>query len=110
MARTTEFSTHTEEAVAHALLTPAPDESPEAYLARLKALHARTGALVEAIEQRRPALRPAAAVRETDAPAPAPAEARREPRLRLDASAAMWAVQVAAWVAIVLVVIVYGVD
>jgi hypothetical protein len=39
-------------------LLPLADESPADYLARLKALHVRAGALIDAIEQRRPALGP----------------------------------------------------
>lgn len=37
-------------------LLPLPDEAPEAYLSRLRALHARVGALIRTIEERRPAL------------------------------------------------------
>ncbi|MFL5843218.1 MAG: hypothetical protein ACJ762_00900 [Solirubrobacteraceae bacterium] len=39
-------------------LLPLPDESPADYLARLEALHARVGALIGAIETRRPVLGP----------------------------------------------------
>jgi hypothetical protein len=39
-------------------LMPLPTESPSEYIARLKALHARVGALIGAIETRRPALGP----------------------------------------------------
>jgi hypothetical protein len=39
-------------------LLPLPTESPADYLARLKALHARVGALIGAIETRRPILGP----------------------------------------------------
>lgn len=39
-------------------LLPLPSETPADYLARLKALHARVGALIGAIEMRRPILGP----------------------------------------------------
>jgi hypothetical protein len=39
-------------------LLPLPSESPADYLARLKAIHARVGALIGAIETRRPILGP----------------------------------------------------
>lgn len=39
-------------------LLPLPSESPADYLSRLKALHARVGALIGAIETRRPILGP----------------------------------------------------
>jgi hypothetical protein len=39
-------------------LLPLPNEPPAEYLARLKALHARVAALIDAIEERRPALGP----------------------------------------------------
>ncbi|MCW2989841.1 MAG: hypothetical protein JWM73_435, partial [Solirubrobacterales bacterium] len=54
-------------------LLPLPSESPADYLHRLKAVHARVGALIGAIETRRPALGPPPAAR------PVRAGDRREP-------------------------------
>lgn len=135
-------------------LQPFPDEAPAEYLARLKGLHARVGALVAAIETRRPVLGPmpagaapravlpdrreglrgerrAQAERRIGLPDARPVtadrrrmpvdrredafERRRDPspvpwqgRLRLDGTVAMWALQVLAWTAVVVVALVWG--
>ena len=143
-------------------LLPFDDESPAEYLERLKALHRRAGALIDAIEQRKPALGapmvrpPRAAVDRRAAEEPdrrdglddrriglpearslplerregprerrtLPAPDRREPHIerrrdpdpipwqkqgfRLDTTAMMWALQIAAWVAVVGIALVYG--
>lgn len=135
-------------------ILPLPDESPGDYLARLKALHARVGALIATIETRRPVLgpmpagsapravlpdrregvrgerrtqpdrrvglpdaRPVAADRR-QAPVDRREDAygrRRVPspvpwqgRLRLDGTVVMWALQVLAWTAVVVVALVWG--
>jgi hypothetical protein len=149
---------------AHAELLPYVDESPAEYLARLKALHARVGALIGAIEAKRPALgapmvRPPRSTLDRRAPAEAAErrdglddrriglpenrglplerrdgprdrrtplrvdrredhiERRREPEnvpwqrtgFRLDTTAMMWALQIAAWVAVAAIALVYGI-
>jgi hypothetical protein len=145
-------------------LLPFPSESPSDYLARLKALHARVGALIDAIEMRRPVLgpqptAPALAQRGGDRREPAGGERRttavgdrrvglpderpvpvnrrfgsrdrrrmpverrqeysdprRDPRpvpwegrFRLDGTAAMWALQVVAWTAVVATALIFGI-
>lgn len=118
-------------------LLPLPDESPAAYLERLEALHARLGSLIDAIEGRRPALqphgsgpdrrvtapaerraglsdrrtglpdqRPVTIDRRADPPPPPPPDAA--PRVRLDSTTLVWAFQVAAWIAVVVFALVYG--
>jgi hypothetical protein len=57
-------------------LLPRPAESPADYLARLKALHGRVGALIDAIETRRPVLGPI--------PAPPPPWRNRNDRRELE--------------------------
>jgi hypothetical protein len=136
-------------------LLPLATETPAEYLARLKALHARVGALIGAIEQRRPVLGPmpvrpprAAVDRRTDVDADRRVgsddrrvglpearsvpfdrrfgarerrslpverredhiERRRDPKpWALDGTAAMWALQVTAWVAVAAIALVYGI-
>lgn len=136
-------------------LLPLATETPAEYLARLKALHTRVGALIGAIEQRRPVLGPipvrpprAAVDRRTpvdtdrregteDRRMGLPEarsvpfdrrfgardrrtlpverredhiERRRDPKpWALDGTAAMWALQVAAWVAVAAIALVYGI-
>jgi hypothetical protein len=142
-------------------LLPLPAESPADYLARMKSLHARVGALVAAIEERRPALGPVppgpgARRAPSDRRESAQGERRAHPErrlglpderaapidrrlgarerrrmrvdrredayarrrepghvpwhggFRLDGTAAMWAMQVLAWTAVVVVVLVWG--
>lgn len=118
-------------------LLPRAEETPEQYLDRLKALHARLTVLIDAIEGRRPALRPEGAGtdrrvapvterrsssgdrrlglpdprpvaidRRADQPPEGPIDAA--PRVRLDRTALVWAVQVLIWVAVVAFALVYG--
>jgi hypothetical protein len=142
-------------------LLPLIEETPAEYLARLKALHARVGALIDAIETRRPILGPvparpvrAAADRRTTETTErrlgiddrrtglpeirsVPYERRfgmrdrrhdfvdrredsysrrREPAtvpwegpLRLNRVTLMWVLQVAAWVAVAAIALIYGI-
>ena len=65
-----------------AVLLPGVEESPAEYLARLKNLHARAGALIAKLEERRPARSVAAEAERPRTPAlaaPAPARTADEP-------------------------------
>lgn len=119
-------------------LLPRVDETPEQYLERLKSLHVRLTALIDAIENRRPALRPEVGgndrrsapvaerrTGETDrrvglpdprpvsidrrVPPPPPGPVDAPPRMRTDRGTALvWAVQVAIWIAVVAFALIYG--
>lgn len=141
-------------------LLPLVDETPAEYLARLKALHRRVGALIDTIESRRPVLgpipgKPPRAVADRREPGPAERrsaedgdrregmpdprsmtyerrygardrrttpvdrrgelERRRDPSptpwrggLAMDVTTLTWALQVLAWIAVVVIALVYG--
>lgn len=118
-------------------LLPQVDETPEQYLERLRALHARLTALIDAIEGRRPALRPdPAGTDRRSAPVPdrrgglpdrrvglpderpvaidrradppPPGPVDAAPRVTFDRTALVWVVQVAIWIAVVVFALVYG--
>jgi hypothetical protein len=96
-----------------AVLLPGRDESPAEYLARLKNLHARAGSLISKIEERRAGARDrrtGAGNRRRDI------DRRRNVRslpweggLRFDRTTLIWIVQVSAWIAIVVLALVYGI-
>ena len=142
-------------------LLPLIEETPAEYLARLKAVHARVGALIDAIETRRPVLGPVPArpvrsatdrratevterrlgVEDRRAGLPdirsvpyerrfgsrdrrhdfvdrreTSYERRREPgavpwqgQLRLDRHTMIWVLQVAAWIAVAAIALIYGI-
>lgn len=141
-------------------LLPLLDETPAEYLARLKALHKRVGALIDTVESRKPVLgpvpaKPPRAVADRREPGPserraaeesdrraglpdprsvtyerrygardrrtAPVdrrgeiERRRSPSptpwgggLAMDVTTLTWALQILAWIAVVVVALVYG--